>query len=160
LYASLAATLLAAIPCVGSPQDGTSLLFILRSNGRREASCTKISNVLLPDKAAEFILVNGDRDINNYGLDAGGNLVYSPPPPAPPGPLPESFEQAVLDDVAAGALSVQIVQYLPTLHKVGNNETRRKALWAKVTASPPAWLPAAAITRIETHASTANMPLK
>jgi len=72
-------------------------------------------------------------------------------------PNPETFQDAVASDAS---MPVQIYQYIPFIARLANKEAKRKAVWAKATSSPPAWLTPAVISAIESYASTANMPLK
>lgn len=67
------------------------------------------------------------------------------------------FVNRVIDAVIASQISTQVAVQLMLLKSVADDEPRRKALWARMKAdtSPPAGF----VTRIETAAANANMPL-
>ena len=68
-----------------------------------------------------------------------------------------NFADRIINAVIADQIPTQAAIYLMLLKPVADDDVRRKALWAQIKAdTTPS---AALITRIETAAANANMPL-
>jgi len=80
---------LSIITCSGqialANPEGTSPLIVFRAGATRtrEVIATRDGNIAAPDKAFEFIPINGDRNAEHYTHLNGSNLVYDYVEPAP-----------------------------------------------------------------------------
>lgn len=155
LFAVFCAFVITTQAALCNPQ-GTSPLIIFRGGATRtnEVAYTKDSNIIAPDKAYEFVPVNGDRCAANYTHN-GTALQYSPPPPpADTSPKPAQFIIACTSD---GGIPVNMRQNLNLMALWLKQGERAVALtiWDLIKASATAPQKAA----IQGHANANNITL-
>lgn len=139
-----------------SAAEGTAPVLLFRGHDANapEIVYTKLGNVSASDTAFAFTPVNGDKVAQHYTFsgNAYSQIVVAPPPATP------DFA-GFSDDIAGdNSVSPNIYQFIPILSQV--TPAHRKAVWARVTASPPGWLTAQMITTIQTYAAARNLPLQ